>query len=587
MKNLITNHAKLLSIELFKEDIVDYVLIGSTLENDTTLKDLLTKIESNTPDYNIKDKASALYPFIISQPKKIASSTIDNTVNLIFTLYIESNDVTKKKFIHGICLLNKDGDIYTINRFEKPFNSINGSTEKILLKYAILTIDSKLNNKTKVISDNDAFVTRSEFSSYINDYKTNENYVTHTRLNHLLDEMDQVKLDNSVVGQLSDVQAINKSSVVNILNEIITNIGLLDHLTTHEKTSIVNALNSIKTEFGNYDELNIPDAVSVIDAVNKLYEIIKNKKTLFKDNIRPEDVKWSDKANVLYIGDIDGFNGKTRTTIIDALNEIYDLIGNTAKFHTITEIRQMTNYKLYDNTQDYKGTLGFKFFKADDIVFCFNMDLNIVPNSHKYTDVYVNPSILNSNPKVFRPHGQGYNQNLFKPYAQNYRYGFSICFVDNEVFLSISEYRKFDNYGKKIDDVWYDKIIIDYNKMNTNSVLEINNFSPIGSTTIKNDYGEYEDPNKVGYDVLLNPGGYTPLFNLHTKFNAHVKIMEDGNKYPIYEADFSSAGDNQLQIRNARFLPIDPEAKTLYKVEVLSEPESQIVFKPLYKADAT
>lgn len=105
-----------------------------------------------------------------------------------------------------------------------------------------------------------------------------DQYVPDSNIEHFtMEDLYHVYLDTvaailEMIGDLDDLQTIDKSSLVNAINEIATEvlgkIGDLDDLQTSDKTSIVNAINSV------VDDLN--DLSAVLDGRAICFDTVAN-----------------------------------------------------------------------------------------------------------------------------------------------------------------------------------------------------------------------------------------------------------------------------------------------------------------------
>jgi len=92
----------------------------------------------------------------------------------------------------------------------------------------------------------------------------------------LVNAINEVNSESSVVGDLQDLTTTDKSSVVGAVNEVngkANKIGDLTNLTTTDKTSIVNAVNEVNAKgntIGSLTNLTTTDKSSVVDAINEV-----------------------------------------------------------------------------------------------------------------------------------------------------------------------------------------------------------------------------------------------------------------------------------------------------------------------------
>ena len=125
----------------------------------------------------------------------------------------------------------------------------------------------------------------------IQDINTNEAYVVGYNIERytvelfVKDYITEVKtLIDTVVGDLDDLNTSDKTSVVNAINSLISDmssvIGDLTDLNTTDKSSLVNAVNEILSDVGDLTALNTTDKDSLVNAVNEVLSLIGDLTTL-------------------------------------------------------------------------------------------------------------------------------------------------------------------------------------------------------------------------------------------------------------------------------------------------------------------
>lgn len=538
MKNLITNYGKGLAATAFKNSITKFVLIGASTNNDTSLSSLLDKDTSVVKDFNIFDNTSPLFSYIITELSPISTSMVDNDRRMIFKIELRPNFIPEREFVYAIALTDDQGNVCSISSFKTPFNRVNDAGEIITIKH-ILASDEISGNDFNILSDGDAYLTREEFVSWISNHNHDDRSVSKRELSDAITIIDDKKADNTLIGNLNSVNTADKSSIEKILNEIIDHIGDMSKLDSILRNNIVDSLIKLREELGDHTDLNIVSS-NFVDALNKLKEEIDTApEPNFKDNVSVGDVYWSDKADISYIGDINDYHGSAKNTIISALNEIYDqMLPNSNSVHIIDRININVNYKLFDVSQNYNGTVKVKFIRKDILVTSFKVDVNTLPNSIKIYDVFIDDSIKTLN--IISE-----NNNL-----ENYILGFAIVFKDGNLYLSVKTDK--DDNGDKL----FDTIEINYADTNTISVLTEEPFSSEGSIAIREGSGNYIDDayKHVSIDILDTDKKYT-ILNATKKFDARVYLTKDDIVVSAF--DISSDGYGDFSTSNHRYRDID------------------------------
>lgn len=133
----------------------------------------------------------------------------------------------------------------------------------------------------------------------------NDTFNIDTILNANWDKIDLV------IGLLSSLNTTNKTSLVNAINEILSNQGVLSSLTTSAKTSLVVAINELLTDIGTLSSLSTTIKVSLVLAINEL---------------------------VGDIGTLTGLSTTTKINLVAAINELLTDIGVLSSLTTNAKV---------------------------------------------------------------------------------------------------------------------------------------------------------------------------------------------------------------------------------------------------------
>lgn len=472
MKSIVTNLGSSVTADIFKDKMQKFVLLGSRSDNDTTLIDILEN--NNITDNNINNQSN-ISNYIITQSTDIDTSMITNDKTLVITLNLQPGFIDPVYYVYAIALTDESGEIYAITIFGENFNSISEAGEIITIRFKLTGTDIS-GNEFSTVSD-EAYITRREFIEWANNHNHDKEYVTIRKLNDVVNELDQIKENKGTIGRLEDIKSLNNSNIVNVLNEIIENLGDINSLDVTTRDSIVSAINKIYSIIGDPKKLTKYD--NIIESLEEIRQIVENSSGgVFADGVKVEDVNWGDKTDLTYVGDINLYRGNEKGSIVDSLNEIYDeTIGNNNKIHKISQISTNTNYKIFDKSQDYSGLMKITTFKNSLINSYFEVEINTTPETVKIQNVNIKDELLDVGI---------IDRNVS---INNYIYGLSIVYNDRCLYLSV-----FSNEDKD-GNILYDKIYIDYIKMNATSNLVEEPFSSEGSIAIREGAG----------NVIINP----------------------------------------------------------------------------------
>lgn len=527
MKSIITNLGSSVTADVFRMKMKKFVLIGSRSDNDTTLTNIL---DNNTiTDTNINNQSN-ISNYIITKPADIDNSMITNDKTLVITLNLQPGFIDPTYYIYAIALVDETGDIYAISMFSENFNSISEAGEIITIRFKLTGTDI-IGNEFISVSD-ESYITRREFIEWANNHNHDKQYATIRYLNNIIDELDQIKENKGTIGRLEDIKSLNNNNIVNVLNEIIENLGDINSLDVTTRDSIVSAINKIYSIIGDPKKLTKYD--NIIESLEDIRHMAENSSGgVFADGVKVEDVSWGDKADLVYVGDLNNYHGAEKGSIVESLNEIYDeAIGNRAKVHSLTKIKSNINYKIFEKTQDYKGTMTISIYNKSILKCIFDVELNLIPNSIKIKNVKISEDLKNLN----LTSQDGWD------ILSNYDFGLSIVFRDRDLFLSIKTDVDLD--GNKI----FDKIEINYMKVNSMSNLVEENFDPTSSIPIRENSGIYIDSsikNKVieldDKDKIYN------ILNTNKEFEAKVKLKNFTSTQVYFEVKSVGSGDFVIQ----------------------------------------
>ena len=413
MRNIITNFGKSLAVEKFKESITKYVLIGSSTKDNDHLKELLISDTSIIKYDNISDNKSDINRYIVTEPKDISDSMIDIEKRLVFTIGLKPNILPERVYIYGIMLLDENGNIYSVNSFTEPFNRVKDVGEIITIRHAIIS-NEQYPESIKLVSDAEAYITRQEFLNYANNHTHFDENVSLKQFNSAIQKLTASKVDKEIFGKLEDVNSLDNINLVNILNEIIGNIGIISHLETTTKANIVSAINELKKIFGNINDLGI-SSNNIVEALNKLIEKVDNiPEPEFKDNILVKNVNWSDKTSIEYVGNIDNFRGTNRDNIVECINETYDIATNKSGLKQFV-VQSTGRYRFYStNINNFRSDeyhLKFQPENTNNFVYIV-MEVN---NSPLLTMANTNAPVVNL--KIVQSNYGDYSNANLDPYG--------------------------------------------------------------------------------------------------------------------------------------------------------------------------
>lgn len=140
---------------------------------------------------------------------------------------------------------------------------------------------------------------------------------------------------NEIANLLGDldtinVSAIDRESMVDAINKVISNIGVLSTLNTTAKDSIVNSINEVADLLGN--TALTTTATSITDAINELDADIGNKTTLTTTN-KTSAVNAINELDAEH-GTLSSLQTSNKSTFVASINELFDKIGPLATLNT-------------------------------------------------------------------------------------------------------------------------------------------------------------------------------------------------------------------------------------------------------------
>ena len=118
---------------------------------------------------------------------------------------------------------------------------------------------------------------------------------------------DGINAIKTFIGDLNDLNTVDKTSVVNAINEVLADIGGVDakigdlaNLTTTDKDSVVDAINEVLDDVGDLSTLTTTDKTSAVEAINELVTTIANAVLAINTTIGDlDDLVTSDKSSVV------------------------------------------------------------------------------------------------------------------------------------------------------------------------------------------------------------------------------------------------------------------------------------------------
>ena len=229
------------------------------------------------------------------------------------TIYAKKPDNTQ---IFNTCTINEDDNTATV-KLTSQFLSSEGIVEcefqifegsKILLKV----------NGLKII------VFCAEDFSYA--IESTSEY------NALLKSIEQAQTFADNTGDVSNLNTVNKSSIVGAINELVGNEGDITNLNTANKTSLVAAVNELKGNEGNITGLNTSNKESIVDAVNELVSNIGSITTLETTN--KSSIISAVNEVVSSIGNTSGLSTTNKDSIVSAVNELVSNSGSITNLNT-------------------------------------------------------------------------------------------------------------------------------------------------------------------------------------------------------------------------------------------------------------
>lgn len=179
-------------------------------------------------------------------------------------------------------------------------------------KGELLWLDNKLAKMTRNILAGDRYIEDT------GEVGVTGNFVytsVEIELNNVKEELEEK------IGDLSDLDTDNKTSIVIAINEAIAKIGDLSTLDTSNKTSIVLAinevLNAINTIVGDLDNLETTDKTNVVSAINDVLSSLNS-----------------------MVGDLNELDTIAKNNLVNAINSFYNeflTIINETKVHSVKE----------------------------------------------------------------------------------------------------------------------------------------------------------------------------------------------------------------------------------------------------------
>lgn len=518
MKTVFTNTGSSVTSDVLKKEIKQFVLLGSTVDNDSTLLDLLNDSSKNN------SLEGDLSKYIVSKKENISTSVVNPDRSITFTVDIIPSVLDGRHYVYAIALV-ADSKVYTINIFNETFNSIDNTTRNVVIKYKLS--GSEINGNEFYTGDDEAYLSRRDFIEWASAHNHDDMHATKDYVINMVKEVDRIKENRETIGKLSDINSLNNSNIVNVLNEIIENVGNLNNLSIHVRDNLVNAINNISKILGT-PELNLNEYNSVIEALNTIRDRVNAfHDGVFEDHVIVGDVKWSDKADSAYVGDIGTFHGDARESIVEAINEIYDIVAdNKRKKHKITDIRANSSYKIFTKDQAYTGLAICELLLKGTVVCKFSIDFNKTPFTMKIYDVFIDDKLKNI----------VMEKSSMDPMYKDFPFGIALVYDKNDFYISVLD----NEYEGKI---LFDRINFNYAKINSMSVLEVTDllFSP--SYPIREGAGIYNDDPANTSDFVLEKNKNYTLFDLRNKLEAKVELRNGDTTIASFKLTSNGSGE--------------------------------------------
>ena len=169
-----------------------------------------------------------------------------------------------------------------------------------------------------------------------------------------------------IIGHLDDLETIDKTSIVNAINELIHICGDLDNLSTTDKSNLVSAINEICTIIGSLASLKTADKTSIVNAINELYDIRSDSKAVFMPVNK--NVPYATYAS----GDCTVFITKSNKVIMidtgapHSWTDIHDELQNLEITHVDYFILTHFHWDHYGNLQDL---IDNNYITADTVCY--------------------------------------------------------------------------------------------------------------------------------------------------------------------------------------------------------------------------
>ncbi len=256
---------------------------------------------------HIKDLATNLQDFIKLNTIKYADPIDWNISKQYEANTVVVNDFTGVAYLStkpvpsGVDVTNTE---YWTPIFTLDFVNLN--------KNITLRNDENNNNATFASATGDWLIVGGQLYKVIQDIALHTAYIVGYNIQVYSVELfvkDYLNQVLNLIGDLDDLTTSDKTSVVNAINSVLsdlnTKIGDLQDLDTSDKTSIVNAINSVlsdlNTKIGDLQELDTEDKTSVVNAINSVLSDLNTK-----------------------IGDLRELDTEDKTSLVNAINEVFN-----------------------------------------------------------------------------------------------------------------------------------------------------------------------------------------------------------------------------------------------------------------------
>lgn len=212
----------------------------------------------------------------------------------------------------------------------------------------------------------------------------------------------------TLIGNLSTLNTVDKDSLVDAINELLTTIGNLNTLESAiAAADIVTAINNsflnLTTRVGNLNNLNTTDKNNLVNAINEVLTVIGDLDNL-ESAIAASDIVTTINNAFLNlttrVGNLNNLNTSNKNNLVDAINEVltysqkrkYIFVGDSYDLDSSPSIRWsyyvvnylgLTSDDYYDTAQ---GGIGFTSTGTTFLTLLQNLS---VTDEDEITDIVV------------------------------------------------------------------------------------------------------------------------------------------------------------------------------------------------------